>query len=62
MGRSSHKCSFSGWVSSLVWGWELRKAPEDMTLEVKYEVRINWVESGVTVLPVEGTASVSTLR
>lgn len=61
-GQIITQVQFSGWVSGLVWGWGLRKTPEDMTLEVKYEMRINWVESGVTVLPVEGTASVSTLR
>lgn len=33
-----------------------------MTFEMKYEVRINWVESGVRALLVEGAASVRTLR
>lgn len=33
-----------------------------MTFEMKYEVGINWGESGVRALPAEGTASVRALR
>ena len=56
--RSSHSVFFhSG--SSLVQAKGVREGSEDGTFEMSYEVGINWVESGVRVLP---AASVKALR